>query len=92
MHKILAITAAIAASVLLANPVQAQSRCPANATGCTLDNFAPKITGRVLEGAKAVVTNKNSVGRVKEATETAKDCLNCGMDAARDGMDRIKPR
>ena len=68
---------------------QAQSRCPAGDSGCTLDNAADKIKDRVDEGAKSVLSNSNPSGRVSEVKETLKDCVNCGMDAVKDGMDKV---
>ncbi len=65
------------------------SRCPAGDSGCTAENAGERIQERANEGARKVITNENSVGRVKEAARTVKDCINCGMDAVKDGADRV---
>jgi len=68
---------------------QAQSRCPAGDSGCTVDNAAGRIKERVDDGATAVLKDTNPSGRVNEVKETLKDCINCGVDAVKDGMDKV---
>jgi hypothetical protein len=78
--------------IMLTSPmVNAAGRCPAGESGCTIDNAPSRIQERVNEGAKKVISNETSVpNKVKEVKETVKDCLNCGMDALRDGVNSLK--
>jgi hypothetical protein len=72
----------------------AQSRCPAGNTGCTLENAGSRIQDRYNETFRDVNRSQSPslsgarrrVGEIKEGLEY---CLNCGLDAARDGMSRI---
>lgn len=83
-------TAAFACAALLAAPaVGAQSRCPAGDSGCTLENAPDRIKERVDEGAKKVLNDSNEQGRWKEVKDTVKDCIKCGMDAVKDGIDQV---
>lgn len=88
-----AIALCLAMPLLPASGAQAQEdggdRCPAGGSGCTLDNAAEKIWERVVEGANDVLDNSNPEGRVKEVKETIHDCMECGMDAIKEGMDRV---
>ncbi|VTY35593.1 Uncharacterised protein [Xylophilus ampelinus] len=80
-----------ATTLALIGPVAgAAQRCPAGDSGCTIDNGADKIRDRVNEGARKVINNSNPEGRAKEVRETVKDCVKCGMDAVKDGADKIK--
>ncbi|MCP1674588.1 hypothetical protein J2T57_001690 [Natronocella acetinitrilica] len=65
------------------------ARCPANQTGCTWSNAPDRISDRVNQGARDVVRNPNRSGRINELGNTVRDCINCGMDATRDGVNRI---
>lgn len=71
------------------NETASSTRCPANNTGCNSSNAFEKIRERVNKGARDVLKDTNREGRVKEVGETLKYCLDCGMDAARDGMSQI---
>ena len=68
---------------------QAQNRCPAGQSGCTIENAAERIQQRVNQGAQRVINNSNPQGRVNEVRRTLQDCLNCGTDAIREGMNRV---
>lgn len=81
---------AVAALTLACFPASAQSRCPAGESGCTTDNAASKIQERTREGARNVMRNENPRGRAREVYETARDCVNCGMDAVRDKAQRME--
>lgn len=70
----------------------ASKRCPAGESGCTMDNAPERIRDRVNEGARRVIRDENQYGRVNEVRETVKECLTCGTDAIRDGMNKIQSR
>lgn len=72
-----------------AMPSYSQSkRCPAGESGCTVENSGERIRDRVNEGTRKVISGNTESGRVKEVGKTLRDCINCGMDAVRDGVDR----
>jgi hypothetical protein len=68
---------------------QAGDRCPAGESGCTIGNASERIQDRVNEGAKKVISDENINGRLNEVKDTIKDCVQCGADAIRDGMDNL---
>ena len=80
---------AIALTGLVAASALAQARCPAGTSGCTVETAPQAIQDRAVEGARRVITNPDGVGRAREAGKTVRDCLNCGMDAVRDGANRL---
>ncbi len=84
-------TGMLLAGVMAALPLgaDAQARCPAGGTGCNVDNAHTQIRDRVQEGASRVIRNDNVNGRVNEVQDTLEYCVDCGMDAIRDGADRI---
>jgi hypothetical protein len=76
---------------MLMSPVaNAAGQCPAGESGCTIDNAATHIQERVNEGARKVLRNESPAGRANEVKNTASDCLNCGLDALRDGVKAVK--
>ena len=76
-------------SVSISFVTQAGERCPAGESGCTIDNGASKIQERVNEGARKVIQDENLGGRLEEVKSTIKDCVQCGADALKDGMDQV---
>ncbi|UZR30417.1 hypothetical protein [Methylococcus mesophilus] len=72
--------------------VRADSRCPAGSTGCTMDNAVQNIQDRYNEAAGKIIRNENPYGRAQEAQDAMKYCVNCGMDAIKDGMDTVSGR
>lgn len=72
----------------LALPTLAQARCPAGESGCTMDNAAEKIQERVNQGVKDVEAAPTIREKVDATKETLKDCMNCGMDAVKEGFDK----
>lgn len=66
-----------------------QTRCPAGDSGCTMETAPSEIRNHVIDGAHDVWKNPNGNGRVKEVKETLQDCMNCGLDAVKDGFNRV---
>lgn len=66
------------------------SRCPSSEGRCTMDNALERIRERAHKGAKRVIKDTNAEGRVEEVKDTLKECLDCGLDAIKDGMDKIR--
>ncbi len=80
---------ALTMSTCILPSVQAAGRCPAGESGCTIENAGERIRERVNDGARSVIRNENPEGRAKEVGKTLKDCVKCGMDAVKEGADRI---
>ncbi len=75
--------------LVFAGHAPAQGRCPSGESGCTMEDAATRIRDRAQEGARNVINNENPSGRAREVRETLRDCVECGIDAIRDGMNRI---
>ncbi len=78
-------------TLLVFTPIasQAQKRCPANDSNCTIDDSAGRIRDRVNEGAKDVGEAKGPIAKAKEVRKTVKDCIKCGVDGVIDGAKKI---
>lgn len=74
---------------LLVSEVWGQERCPAGSSGCTIDNAGDRIGDRVREGVDAVSEADTARERAREAGDTVRDCVDCGMDAIGGAFDRI---
>jgi hypothetical protein len=68
------------------------SRCPAGSSGCTVDNAGERIQERVRQGARDVMNERGVGGRGREIKRTLRDCVDCGTDAIREGVDRVSGR
>ena len=68
----------------------APGRCPAGASGCTIENAAEKMKERVDEGRHKVSETSNPVTKAKEVGKTLRDCVQCGMDAVTGGANTVK--
>lgn len=72
------------------------TRCPANQTGCTMENYEQKMRSAWRNGANTVANNqgtsrRNQAKRARGLYEAIKYCINCGFDAVKDGMDQMSP-
>lgn len=74
-----------------------QNRCPAGSSGCTMNNVEAREKEIVNGGAKDYFSSSSTyesgtesvTERVKGAAGILKDCLNCAMDAVKDGMNQV---
>jgi hypothetical protein len=67
-------------------------RCPASdGTGC-IEQFKQDAREWVKDKVPGNYTNKDAAERSKSAGEIVKDCVKCGLDKMKSGMDEIKPR
>lgn len=71
------------------SPAFAQNRCPAGETNCTMDDAFSNIQDRVHEGARNVIRDENPGGRAEEIKDTLKDCMECGANAIKSGINNI---
>jgi hypothetical protein len=90
MFKSLAILSAIALAMLFPrSDAQAQVRCPAGTSSCTLQSVWVEVPRRVNTGAQRVLRNPYGNGRWSEVKDTVNDCWKCGREGIREGVDRI---
>jgi hypothetical protein len=52
-----------------------------------MDNAADKIKERVDQGVRDVKEAKTAGEKVDAAKDTVRDCVNCGLDAVKEGFD-----
>lgn len=90
--------ALLVVAVTVASPdAQAQRRCPAGESGCTMDNAYERMRDILQNGATDhfrsrstyEFSNYGAARRSWRVGDKVRDCLNCGWDALKDSFDRF---
>lgn len=88
MRKRIVRVLALVCAMSIPTASQSQARCPAGQSGCTVENAGERILDRANEGKNKVLEGRSPSERLKEAGKTLQDCLECGRDALKEGLNR----